>query len=1154
VSSHDQIRRFAWAKRRELGFELDQCATAEALIDALESATGVSSFLVPVDDPLLGGAFATLNLQMNAIFQGDNLPGDTQAYNTVHEFGHWFLHREDSECTPADLGADPDGSAALAIAKVDGYSARERRESEANVFAAELLLPLALAKDLIESHKWSASRIAEEIGVPPSVAWRQLADAVLLPIPQESVERRVSPPVPLDDSQRRAATVAKGPLLVSAGPGTGKTNTLVGRCIYLTKSRGVSPKSILALTFSRKAAAEMSERLAAAGVRDDGSGPWVGTFHSFGLEILRKYGDRIGLSAEFALIDDVDGVVLLENHLADLGLKHLKSVRNPAQNLPRILKSIKRAKDKLCPPDRYADLAQAMVDEARTAYAAFVAAAGKKTKTAEAESLDKLTKAEKVVEVARTYAVYERLLRENNLVDYSDLITCSVGLLIQFPDVREYYHRRFPFVLADEYQDVNRASAMLLKLIAGNAQGLWVVGDHRQSIYQFQGASPANVSLFQHEYPGGELHDLQTNYRSVQQIVDTFSSSSRQLSFSKSAPVETRWSAHRGSVPGVEDAATLAVFNTVADQYGFIRDQIEELRSAGIPYSAQAVLLRTHAQAKEAAEMLSSLGIPELYIGPLLERPEIKDLIAVVGSASTGHTAALVRMAVMPEYRLTPSETLQIFAESGQSLEDIGLSPSSVEAAGKLRKHLEFLKPFIERPGELLRAYLFDISKFLEYLSSSTPDGLRGLQSKIAVRQFLDLVEGFDQRVVTPDKEDAPNRCAKMLAYLRRLGKMAGSTQLPEDDAISQIDAVRILTMHSVKGLEYPAVFVPNLNRGQFPTKGRNDGLMDPPGLSDAEDEEADEEECLFFVALSRARDRLFLTRFEQKSNGKTHEESRFVTTLEEAIAAGSLLSVRQVGAELPESDDAEPPRSISPSGRLPIYTATDLEKYQRCPRNYYYEKVLHLDGGSGDVGYLKLHGILGSYADWLEAQMSGGIFPTADERHAKIAELWEQGGPVGHLHESVFREEAETVADVEPVRRVTTAQPLAMSAKLRNAVVQVRPDSVAVTDGMLRITRRMVGEARDGDHTNKRLALLRRAAVDSYPEYKQEVELHYLHDGTVMDVPESTRYEPNRVAKYEAAVDGIEAGQFPAKPENWETCNSCSFFFVCPRKADDSE
>ena len=837
-----EIRRRAKQRRAEIGLEQDMPVPAEAVISACLSAAGLERDFVDPDDAMLAGAMAVLNLPLGLIIQDNSRTLPEQRFDAAHELAHAWLHRdtaheEPPRCTPPDLNPDETEEApGSARSKVDGYSPRQRRENEANVFAAELLLPGPLARTLFLDEKLSSEAIAEALGLPSGMVQKQLADSVLLPqtpeLPAKTSETPAAAAVLLDSWQQDAAEAPCGPLLVGAGPGTGKTKTLVGRCQFLTQMLGVPAKNILALTFSRKAATEMKERLLASGVGTENAGPWVGTFHAFGLEVLYRFGERIGLNGEIKLLDQLDAMTLLELHLPELQLDVLDNLYNPATHLGGILRQIGRAKDERCGPAQYAKLCEAMLGAAEADAEALAARPGKTLKREQEAVAKGLENAHKAGEVARCYAVYERLTAEQGFLDFGDLIRRTTEILEAHPDVLAILQSEYPQVLADEYQDVNRACAYLVKLLAGTqARGLWAVGDHRQSIYQFQGASPANVAAFERDYPSGKRLELGVNYRSRRPIVTLFggAASNAEQGFEG-------WQAHRGDAEAsAYPAITLARAPDAAGQARGIAEAIRHLREQGWEHPQQAILCRTHSQASELAGLLTALDVPVLYLGALLERPEVKDLLCLLSLLTEEGSSALVRVASLPEYGVPLAASLALLAQVRSeetrlldALQDASLHPGLV----RLGRHLAELETMDDDPAALLRHYLFGLSEYLRDLFQEPKPFVR-MGRCLAVHQLLGLAAGFDRRLVSPNAQNGvPSKIREFLAHLRRLSSAGASPRGVLPPEAEALDAVRLLTAHAAKGLEFPVVFVPNLGAGQFPARGRHDGIPEPPGLT----------------------------------------------------------------------------------------------------------------------------------------------------------------------------------------------------------------------------------------------------------------------------------------------------------------------------------
>jgi Zn-dependent peptidase ImmA (M78 family) len=414
----------------------------------------------------------------------------TDAFLVAHEVGHV----EFGGLTLPSLTPDVDllrsaEVVPLGVDRVADYSQRQRREVQMDLFAREFLLPRPWAKKLHVEDGEPAAAIAARLGAPHAVVAQQLLDALLLP--RAEVREQLSPPdKPLKPDQAAAASHEGTPYLLEAGPGTGKTQTLVGRVEHLL-GKGIDPKRILVLTYSNKAAGELSERIAARHPQAAAC-LWIGTFHGFGLDVIRRFHERLGLPPDPRLIDRTDAIAFLEAEYPRFDLVHLKDLQDPSRPLLDVLSAISRANDEVADSARYQHLADAMLASASTD--------------------DERRIAERHVEVATVFASYERLKAAGGYIDFGDLVTMPVRLCESSPDVREHLASLYEHILIDEYQDVNRSSVRLLKAIAGDGRNLWAVGDVKQSIYRFRGASSFNMSRFdQEDFPGGRRGRLVTN-------------------------------------------------------------------------------------------------------------------------------------------------------------------------------------------------------------------------------------------------------------------------------------------------------------------------------------------------------------------------------------------------------------------------------------------------------------------------------------------------------------------------------------------------------------------------------------------------------------------------------------------------------------------
>ncbi len=1219
---------------------------ADLLLAAAEAETGLARVGLSPGDPLLFGAQAVLDRDSECIWYAqEGVSPARQRFAQAHEFGHYREHGPDADAPPGFCQADDAPEAFLPVEQraysaqfAAGYSPAERRETEANVFAGEFLLPAPHLYRAFVEFRWDAATIAAYVGLSESCVLAQLAHALLLPrsahltlasdspavselavgpeatavfgaspaptfVPTPisgSVPPENAPDLWLDDSQTRAAHVARGPVLIDAGPGTGKTRALAARACFLLTERQVAPENLLALTFSNRAAEEMRTRLRARlDARADRV--WIGTFHAFGYEILRKDGAQIGLPLAPRLVEIVEAVALLERHLDRLPLDAFENLPHPTVHFPTLLRCIARAKDALKTPADYLAGAERQAEDARD----------EKEKLAARRSL----------EIARVYAIYQELLEANGLLDFGDLIMRAVELLDACPDVRARWQALYPHLLADEYQDINRASARLLQRLVGDGAGFWAVGDWRQSIYRFRGASPANVRNWERDFPGGRRLRLERNYRSRPPLVTLFQHLAAQIpdaTAGQDGPTE--WTAQRvsNSLPAV----TVAIADDEVAQADGLAASVRAWKARGFTPGAQAILCRTNRQAALLSGQLEARGIPTRHVGDLFARPEVKDLLAVLSLACEPTGSALVRVARLPEYAV-PADDITLLLQAAQEANQ--LFPGALALArtlpgvsqpgqrGLLRLHAH-ITPLVHHGDawRLLARYLFQASDYLRPLLAD--DRSANWQRRVAIYQLLQFAQGL---VPPENAADAREAQAAPLRQIRAL-MACGAGQSPRLDAsLDDSDAVTLLTVHRAKGLEFPIVYVPNLIEGEFPHKERAEQSV-PPGLleEDEEDEaggnrvgpietgsqtgaaeanakrksqdadmQEDGESYLFFVALSRAREHLVLSRPAAR-RGKPLPPSRLLAALAPALQASGAqfvewkqeagrttappdLQTGEPGTETAnEADDAV----LNAAGEIsepdaaglaedvaadkPTVALHALEEYQRCPRQYYYAQVLALPETDGDSAYLAFHDSVQRTLRWLETERAGGNAPTLEAALAQTAAFRQAraSDEDASAHQRVLRERARALItqvyrqfDLSASSAATTSDAREFAANLPNGRVTLRADVVeTLPDQTLRLRRRHLRRAESDDHTAPRLALLRQAAQQENPARSVQIVLDYPAEGSARDVPESKRYEPARVEKYDAALRGIRLNHFPAAPEE-RKCAACPYLFVCP-------
>ncbi len=1124
MDSFETIRRIAaqlHEKVARLGTDVLQPLL---LVEAAAKDLGLTVVFLKAGNTALKNGRALFDDQSGTICAENKASEVDRALLVAHEIGHSIVHKKSSHCAEGDI--DPSRSteaAPVGLQKVEDYGVRERRELEANVFARELVFPRDLARRLHLDDRKTAADICALTGLPVPLVRQQILDALLLP----AIEAAASKPAPVfeeDPAQEGAAKHRGSPYLLRAGPGTGKTRTLVRRIETLIGDN-VDLGSVLVLTFSNRTVAELTERLTKA-IGENAASIWVGTFHGFGLDVIRRFHDKLGLPSEPMLFDRSDAISVLEQILPTLPLKHYRNLWDPVVVLREILQSISRAKDEVVAASEYRVLAQTMADNAYPAD----------------EKLQEV--AAKCLEIASIYQIYEEVKRERGSVDFGDLIMLPTKLMEQNEAVRNAVRMRHRHILVDEYQDVNRASVRLVKAVAGEGRTLWAVGDARQSIYRFRGASSANMSAFAPDFQGSTLGQLELSYRSKQRILDTFGK------FSIDMPIAPELANLPLKAVRGQGAATpqLRILRDPDDEAAGIAASVRELEKEGIALRDQAVLCRTNDRLNEVAQALEDRGIPVLHLGSLFEREEIRDLLSILSLGADHFGAGLVRIAAMPRYAIPLQDVKRMINHLSDTtgvaltkLEELatmpGLSSEAVDGIGRLARDLANVKPNAY-PWDLLTTYLLDRTDLIRRMALGT--GIGDRMRSIAVWQFLNFL-----REHSPVATGSPIQTA--LDRVRNLVLLAEERDLRQvPDAALQMNAVRLMTIYASKGLEFEAVHIPGFVKTQIPASYRASCPV-PQGLiagasgnvrEEAERSHKQEQECLFFVAMSRSRTHLHLYAHEKQRNGSARNPSDYLPRLKGTI------------------DEIAAPTSI----RLPARTipAVDLtigdgwershqyiSAYEKCPRRFFYTHMLEVGTARRLTLFERTHACVYKFITWLAEQRVSSP-PTIETARAAMETIWNKKGRLIGPYADDYRKLADSLVvgllDAGAGRRFREAAPLAIN--YRNGTVVVRPDEIAERDdGVVVIRKVRTGKRSKSEFAKLEYSMYRKAANAHFGAAAQ-VEAVHPSDTGVEVVPKPKKTD-TADAKVEEILKGMGAGHFPPDPDPFR-CPRCPHFFIC--------
>ena len=644
----------------------------------------------------------------------------------------------------------------------------------------------------------------------------------------------------LNPRQKEAVEATEGPCLVIAGAGSGKTKVLTYKISYLMQVKGVKPWNILAITFTNKAANEMKERvgrLASDAINDI----WLGTFHSICVRILRKFIDRIGFDTSFAIFDSTDQRTLVKYCMKELNI-------DPKLFTDRsILSEISNAKNEMLTPEKYEERANGDYRREIT---------------------------------SKVYYLYQKKLRENNAIDFDDIINYTINILTDNPDVLDYYSTKFKYVLVDEYQDTNKSQFMLVSLLASKYGNITVVGDSDQSIYRFRGADITNILNFEKDFPGAKIVKLEQNYRCTGNILKA-----------ANAVIKNNENKYEKVLWTENDEGKLPFVYCGEDEYdegSFIVQEINHLRREEYyKYSDFVVLYRMNSQSRAIEDVLRREDIPYKIVGGLkfYERKEIKDIIAYLRLiANPSDNLSLERIINEPKRGVgkTSLENIEkISAENGISMYQV-----IKEADKYIPRIYQNTREFINVIEEL-RKLEVPVSELIKQTLNKTgyTQALKN-ENTVEAESRIENLEEFLTVAMEFEKEAAENTLNE---FLESISLSSDTDSLEESD-----DMVTLMTLHSAKGLEYPVVFLVGMEDGVFP----GHKSMDNP-------EDIEEERRLFYVGITRAQHYLYLT-FARKRTifGSTsyNPPSRFL----KEIPADLLDGYEDAFAEKEEEDEFE--------------------------------------------------------------------------------------------------------------------------------------------------------------------------------------------------------------------------------------------------------
>lgn len=808
----------------------------------------------------------------------------------------------------------------------------------------------------------------------------------------------------LNQEQLEAVRHGKGPLLIIAGAGTGKTTVITERIKYLILKRDVLPSEILALTFTEKASREMEERVDIA-MQYGYTQMWISTFHSFCERVLRGEAVHIGLNPTYRLLTEAGSILYLRKNLFLFELDYFRPLGNPDKFIEGLLQHFSRLKDEDISPEQYFKYANTL-----------------KLKSKDKEEV------RRTLELTKAFKAYEEFKVKEGVMDFADLIGNTLKLFRTRKTILKNYQNQFKYILVDEFQDTNFAQNELAVLLAGDNKNITVVGDDDQAIYRWRGAAIANIIQFKKYFPKAKTITLTKNYRSTEEILDA---SYKVIQNNNPDRLEVQENINKKlvSVRKVKGRRVDFFFsNRVEEEAESVVKKIKELvLEKNLKYKDIAILVRANNHSQPFVRSLEQAKIPYQFLGPgqLFHQEEIKDLIAYLKVLyNFEDSSSLYRVLNIPVFEIDSRDIAAIlnFArrknyslfEALENIEEVFLKDEIKERIKEIEKmikrHLKLIPK--ETAGQILYYFLKDSGLLKNFVSIKLAKDEKKYQN---IAKFFDKLKTFEA-------ENADSSVFAIVDWID-LSMQIGEGPLSSDIDWTENDAVNILTVHSSKGLEFPTVFLVNLVVGRFPTRDRSEQIPIPQDLIKEilplGDYHLEEERRLFYVGMTRARDFLFLTCANYYGEGKRERKiSPFVyEALEEEeikklliknnINSGALnqLSLIEWSAPLVRQDQKP---TTNNKQAVTYLSYSQLQTFNICPLHYKLRYILKIPvpQSSAQSFGSSIHAALRDfYQIWVREEKL-----EIKEMTKLLEKNWINEGYSSKIHEKKAKDRAKTI------------------------------------------------------------------------------------------------------------------------------------------------
>ncbi|HIE06370.1 MAG TPA: ATP-dependent helicase [bacterium (Candidatus Stahlbacteria)] len=929
----------------------------------------------------------------------------------------------------------------------------------------------------------------------------------------------------LDPDQVDVVKQKDGPMLVVAGPGSGKTKALTRRIANIIINKWARPEEIVALTFTDAAANEMKGRVDEL-VPYGYVQTWISTFHTFGKRIITEFGPRIGLDPELKVITHPELFVLLSENIFTFGLKRLLPISNPEKNLPSLINHLSKLKSEDIQPDEYLEFSLKTGDERQ-------------------------------IEIAQFFKQYDDFLRQRGVIDINGLISTALFILREVPEALPKLEARYRYILVDEFQDTNFAQYQLLKLLTNRSRNICVVGDDDQSIFKFQGAAITNILSFKDDYPDAKIFVLKNNYRSLPELAEV---AYRLIRNNDPDRLEVKLKIDKKIDPQRSGKGRIDYFfyETIDQEADSIARMVIEEHGRGTPYSEMAILVRNNRDADPIIRSLNLSNVKWRFSGNqgLFGQEEIQILLsflnAVADPEDTIHLYHLLCSGFYSPNGMVLNRALARARKTNRPLitiirDDEFLSSVDDESKAVFEKAVGDIEHYCklaleENTGKVLYQFLKDKAVFNRLME----EGIEGEVKIKNISRFFSMLRRLGG-VVEVDR--VPILIDK-INLLRR-----GGENPPVAEADLDIDAINILTVHSAKGKEFKRIFVAGLYQGNFPTDEahRRSGVIPIPDELLKEKiprtDHLQEERRLFYVAITRARDAITLTGSRDVGGKRPREPSQFIA---EAMDLHKHQLEVLKGKGVDEIKISE--HGTSYTGRkVNRITAGQVDDYLTCPLKYKFIHILR-------VPITRHHAVIfgmavhAAIAYLLRAKLEQRT-PTLDRMIKVFRNNWSSEGFLSREHEDLsFRRGVRIITDFfnkeigEPTPSLVEE---GFSFSFGDIRIVGRWDRVDLDDGGVVIDyktsedvdqKKADREARD----STQLLIYAMAFKEIYGQSPKGAELRFVDTGITGQMKRIGDKIKKGAEKIQKVVDGVTSGNFNPKPK-FLACRFCAYSDICP-------